>query len=78
MRALAQSALAPAGRRLLDAGEALLSGTSRDGCSVLVLGWESATGPVDDRLASAVEPARSHGGRAGTPRRTATLRPARP
>ncbi|MFE9045272.1 FAD-binding oxidoreductase [Streptomyces sp. NPDC007818] len=67
VRALAQSDLAPANCRLLDPGEALLSGASRDGSSVLVLGFESATGPVGDRLASALDLARAHGGRAETP-----------
>ncbi|MEU6312802.1 FAD-binding oxidoreductase [Streptomyces sp. NPDC047014] len=63
VRALAQSDLAPANCRLLDAGEAALSGASQDGSAVLVLGFESADGPVTDRLARAVELARSHGGR---------------
>ncbi|WP_037604210.1 FAD-binding oxidoreductase [Streptacidiphilus rugosus] len=63
VRSLAQSDLAPANCRLLDPGEAALSGASRDGSSVLVLGFESATAPVDDRLAIALELARSHGGR---------------
>ncbi|MFJ4798329.1 FAD-binding oxidoreductase [Kitasatospora purpeofusca] len=63
VRAVAQTDLAPANCRLLDAGEALFSGASRDGASVLVLGFESATGPVDGRLAAAVELARDHGGR---------------
>ncbi|MER5731256.1 FAD-binding oxidoreductase [Streptomyces sp. NPDC002138] len=63
VRALAQSDLAPANCRLLDPGEAALSGAAQDGCSVLVLGFESAHEPVADRLARAVELARSHGGR---------------
>ncbi|MFE1907961.1 FAD-binding oxidoreductase [Streptomyces gardneri] len=67
VRAIAQSDLAPANCRLLDAGEALLSGASHDGSSVLVLGFESATGPVGDRLADAVDLARAHGGRAEMP-----------
>ncbi|MFE7547518.1 FAD-binding oxidoreductase [Streptomyces gardneri] len=67
VRAIAQSDLAPANCRLLDAGEALLSGASHDGSSVLVLGFESATGPVGDRLANAVDLARAHGGLAETP-----------
>lgn len=66
VRALAQSDLAPANCRLLDPGEALLSGAARDGSSVLVLGFESATAPVGDRLAAALELARAHGGRGGT------------
>ncbi|MER6073616.1 FAD-binding oxidoreductase [Streptomyces sp. NPDC001817] len=63
VRAIAQSDLAPANCRLLDSGEALLSGASHDGSAVLVLGFESATTRVDDRLTSALELARSHGGR---------------
>ncbi|MFC8014914.1 FAD-binding oxidoreductase [Streptomyces cinereoruber] len=64
VRALAQSDLAPANCRLLDAGEALFSGASHDGSTVLILGFESATGPVDDRLSSAVDLACAYGGRA--------------
>ncbi|MEU9037063.1 FAD-binding oxidoreductase [Streptomyces sp. NPDC048352] len=63
VRDLAQSDLAPANCRLLDPGEAALSGAAHDGCSVLVLGFESAYEPVAGRLARAVELARSHGGR---------------
>ncbi|MEV6057381.1 FAD-binding oxidoreductase [Streptomyces sp. NPDC052107] len=66
VRAIAQSDLAPANCRLLDPGEALLSGTSHDGSTVLVLGFESATTPVDDRLTAAVDLARAHGGRGRT------------
>ncbi|MFD0273543.1 FAD-binding oxidoreductase [Kitasatospora sp. NPDC127111] len=65
VRAVAQSDLAPANCRLLDPGEALLSGAAHDGSAVLVLGFESATAPVEDRLAAAVELARDHGGRSG-------------
>lgn len=67
VRVIAQSDLSPANCRLLDPGEALLSGASHDGSSVLVLGFESATNCVDDRLASALELARAHGGRGGAP-----------
>ncbi|MFD3695318.1 FAD-binding oxidoreductase [Streptomyces sp. NPDC058646] len=63
VRALAQSGLSPANCRLLDAGEAALSGAARDGCAVLVLGFESADEPVDALLARGVDLARSHGGR---------------
>ncbi|MFD5838667.1 FAD-binding oxidoreductase [Streptomyces collinus] len=65
VRAIARSDLSPANCRLLDPGEALLSGASHDGSSVLVLGFESATSPVDDRLASAMDLALAHGGRGG-------------
>jgi alkyldihydroxyacetonephosphate synthase len=62
VRAIAQSGLYPANCRLLDAGEAGLSGASQDGSSVLVLGFESAELLVDDALAAAVDIARQHGG----------------
>ncbi|MEU9143753.1 FAD-binding oxidoreductase [Streptomyces sp. NPDC048349] len=65
VRALAQSDLSPANCRLLDAGEAALSGAARDGCAVLVLGFESADEPVTARLERAVGLARAHGGRSG-------------
>ncbi|MFA7761921.1 FAD-binding oxidoreductase [Streptomyces sp. NRRL S-448] len=65
VRALAQSDLSPANCRLLDSGEAALSGAAHDGSSVLVLGFESADEPVDARLERAVALARSHGGRYG-------------
>ncbi|MFE6097474.1 FAD-binding oxidoreductase [Streptomyces massasporeus] len=76
VRVIAQSDLSPANCRLLDPGEALLSGASQDGSSVLVLGFESATGRVDDRLASALELARAHGGRVGAPTANAGTAPA--
>lgn len=63
VRALAQSDLAPANCRLLDPGEAALSGAARDGRAVLVLGFESPTAPVDERLGQALDLARAHGGR---------------
>ncbi|MFJ3830448.1 FAD-binding oxidoreductase [Streptomyces sp. NPDC090046] len=65
VRALAQSDLSPANCRLLDSGEAALSGAAHDGSSVLVLGFESADEPVTGRLERAVALARSHGGRYG-------------
>jgi alkyldihydroxyacetonephosphate synthase len=61
VRAIAQSGLHPANCRLLDPGEAALSGAARDGEWVLVLGVESAHHPVDATLASLVELARDHG-----------------
>lgn len=67
VRAIAQSDLAPANCRLLDPGEALVSGASHDGSTVLVLGFESATTRVDDRLATALDLARAHGGRGKAP-----------
>jgi alkyldihydroxyacetonephosphate synthase len=62
VRAIAQSGLHPSNCRLLDPGEAALSGASQDGGSVLVLGFESAGPPVDGSLQAALELARAHGG----------------
>ncbi|MFF6908912.1 FAD-binding oxidoreductase [Streptomyces sp. NPDC012389] len=60
VRAIAQSGLHPANCRLLDPGEAALSGVAPEGGSVL--GVESAHGPVEGRLAELVALAREHGG----------------
>ncbi|MGW1882467.1 FAD-binding oxidoreductase [Streptomyces sp. NPDC001970] len=62
VRAIAQSGLYPANCRLLDPGEAALAGVAREGQSLLVLGVESAHGPVGDPLAELVTLARDHGG----------------
>jgi alkyldihydroxyacetonephosphate synthase len=62
VRAIAQSGLQPANCRLLDAGEAALSGASVAGHAVLVLGVESAYVSVESRLAELVTLARDHGG----------------
>jgi alkyldihydroxyacetonephosphate synthase len=61
VRAIVQSGLHPSNCRLLDPGEASLSGLPGDG-AVLVLGAESAHSPVDSQLAILVDLARSHGG----------------
>jgi alkyldihydroxyacetonephosphate synthase len=60
VRAIAQAGLHPANCRLLDPGEAALSGAGDR--SVLVLGVESAAVPVESRLAELLELARDHGG----------------
>ncbi|MFD3414228.1 FAD-binding oxidoreductase [Streptomyces cyaneofuscatus] len=62
VQAIAQSGLHPANCRLLDPGEAALSGVAAGGGSVLVLGVESAHGPVEGRVAELVALAREHGG----------------
>lgn len=67
VRAIVQSGLNPANCRLLDPGEAALSGASTDGSSVLVLGFESAHFPVTGQLDAAVELARDHGGTPAEP-----------
>ena len=59
-RALGQSGLWPTNCRLLDAGEALVTGAGSH--HLLLLGFESADHPVDDWLARAVELARDYGG----------------
>ncbi len=59
-RAIAQSGLHPANCRLLDPGEAALSGAGDR--TVLVLGFESARLPVEPLLAQAVDIAAGHGG----------------
>ncbi|MGH3660191.1 MAG: FAD-binding oxidoreductase, partial [Micromonosporaceae bacterium] len=71
VRDIAQSGLHPANCRLLDPGEALLSGAgpggSEAGQSVLVLGFESAHLPVDGPLSQVVDIAAGHGGVPGPP-----------
>ena len=62
VRAIAQSGLHPANCRLLDPGEAALGGVASGGHSVLVLGFESAAGPVQATLTGAVDLAAAHGG----------------
>jgi alkyldihydroxyacetonephosphate synthase len=62
VRAVSQSGLHPANCRLLDPGEAALSGAAHDGESVLVLGVESAHRPVDGQLAELLALAADSGG----------------
>jgi alkyldihydroxyacetonephosphate synthase len=62
VRAIAQAGLHPANCRLLDAGEAALSGASTSGQCVLVLGVESAVHAVDSRLGELTDLALAHGG----------------
>jgi len=62
VRAIAQSGLNPANCRLLDPGEAAMSGSGDGANSVLVLGLESARFPVHEQLAQLVDLARQHGG----------------
>lgn len=64
VRAILQAGCTPANCRLLDPGEAGLSGASISGDWILVLGEESAHHPVDDALALLVDIARSAGGHA--------------
>ncbi|HET8929514.1 MAG TPA: FAD-binding oxidoreductase [Acidimicrobiales bacterium] len=67
VRSILQAGCTPANCRLLDPGEAGLSGASSSGAWILVLGEESAHHPVDDALALLVDIVRSAGGRAAEP-----------
>ncbi|HEY6781134.1 MAG TPA: FAD-linked oxidase C-terminal domain-containing protein, partial [Thermoleophilaceae bacterium] len=67
VRALAQSGLYPSNCRLLDPGEAALTGAAGDGQALLVLGFESADHPVDTALARGLELCGDHGGRFEAP-----------
>jgi alkyldihydroxyacetonephosphate synthase len=64
VRALAQSGLWPSNCRLLDPGEAGLTGSAPDGKALLVLGFESADHPLDAWLGRALECCADHGGEA--------------
>ena len=64
VRALAQAGLDPANCRLLDPGEAAVTGASSDGSALLVLGFESAHHPMRTWMDRALECCADHGGRA--------------
>jgi alkyldihydroxyacetonephosphate synthase len=64
VRALAQSRLFPSNCRLLDPGEAALTGAAPRGRALLVLGFEGPI-PVGGPMAQALELCRDHGGEAG-------------
>ena len=61
-RALAQSGLNPSNCRLLDPGEAALTGADPAQGAVLVLGFESADHPLGPWIERALELCRDHGG----------------
>jgi alkyldihydroxyacetonephosphate synthase len=63
-RALSQSGLYPSNCRLLDPGEAALTGASSEG-ALLVLGFESADHEVGPWMDRALELSSDHGGRVG-------------
>ena len=65
VRELSQSGLRPANCRLFDASEAELTGAGSGEADLLILGFESAHGPVDTWMDAAVEIAREHGGKPG-------------
>jgi alkyldihydroxyacetonephosphate synthase len=76
VRELAQSRLYPANCRLLDAAEAELTGAGDGSANLLILGFESAHGPVESALDEAVAIAREHGGTASS-RKSANTAPNR-
>jgi alkyldihydroxyacetonephosphate synthase len=61
VRALSQSGLYPSNCRLLDPGEAALTGATNEG-ALLVLGFESADHPVETWMQRALELCREHDG----------------
>lgn len=62
VRALAQSGLQPSNARLLDANEAKLHRVRFDGCSVLLLGFESADHPMTAWFERALALCKDHRG----------------
>jgi alkyldihydroxyacetonephosphate synthase len=62
VRALAQSGLQPSNCRLLDPGEAGLTGAAPGGMALLVLGFESPGHALDAWMARALELCADHGG----------------
>ncbi len=63
VRTIAQAGLYPANLRLLDAGEALVSGAGDGTSHVLIVGFESADHGLDTWMARALECCRDHGGK---------------
>jgi alkyldihydroxyacetonephosphate synthase len=61
-RALAQSGLYPSNCRLLDATEAMVTGTDDGSAHLLLIAFESADHPLDAWIGRAAELARDHGG----------------
>lgn len=68
LRSLVQSGLDPANCRVLDPGEAYLSGAGDGTRAVMVVGAESPAVPVDADLAAMAELLADHGGEVGTVR----------
>jgi alkyldihydroxyacetonephosphate synthase len=62
VRAIAQSGLDPANCRLIDELEAAQAGAGDGSHALLVLGFESTSGPVDEDLRQALALCREHGG----------------
>ena len=69
VRALSQSGLYPSNCRLLDGGEAAMTGADQSGRALLVLGFESADHPLEAWMDRALECCGDHGGEpSGKPR----------
>jgi alkyldihydroxyacetonephosphate synthase len=62
VRAIVQAGLAPSNCRLVDAREAALTFAGDGSCALLVLGFESASQPVEQRMAAALALCAEHGG----------------
>jgi alkyldihydroxyacetonephosphate synthase len=75
VREISQSGLHPANCRLLDAGEAELTGAGDGSASLLILGFESAALPVEEALEATIAIAREHGGEPGETRASGGERP---
>jgi alkyldihydroxyacetonephosphate synthase len=67
VRELAQSGLYPVNCRLLDPGEAALTGAAQGERALLVLGFESADHQLDGWMERALEICREHGGEPSEP-----------
>ncbi|MEX2106160.1 MAG: FAD-binding oxidoreductase [Solirubrobacterales bacterium] len=65
VREVAQSGLNPSNCRLLDALEAETTGAGSGEANLFILGFESASQPVEAPMAAALGIAKSHGGRPG-------------
>ena len=65
VREISQAGLHPSNCRLLDALEAVTTGSGSGESNLLILGFESAHHPVDNSMEIAVEIAREHGGDPG-------------
>src|SRR5439155_23024650 len=68
VRALSQSGLHPSNCRLLDAGEAGLTGAADGSHALLVLGFESTDHAVSESMARAIELCAEHGGEVASER----------
>lgn len=62
-RAIAQSGLYPENCRLLDDREAMMNRVASDGSHVLLLGFESADHPLEEKMERALAITADHGGR---------------